>query len=630
MASWKCSAKRGLDIDMEMEWDGQAAADAIFEWAGFGGDSPNPSRARQGFLAYDSAEPEKKGSYKLPFCTYAEGLKAVAAGCRAAASRLPQTDIPQDVKDEARAVLDDYMGRMDEMDDGGGMDSGEESRDVAGVFAFPMPVLQRAYSSKQHEELMRRAKMMAQDPTVFNDGEPYFWPAAISTSKLDSYSTHMHNSTLRNFAAESDNGVSFLNSHRSGGWTGQAELGFGRSVRGKFVGASGNGVARTETDFYTIPDLNLNGVSTNDLIRGIRAGLVHDVSVGFHLGDDGMYRCDLCGKDYLGGECPHWLGTNWNTGEEGQRGEKVCTCAIENGHLSEVSAVYDGACPGAAIIKARRAMEAGTLTPEMARTLEPMYRINLHGARHSWVGVGSGASFGPNTAPAAINLNISTPDADSLRSSQAQIAADLARHLSAQTDRKEGSMPEQDTRATDTGQEPPNPPAADPPTPAPEQERTPPAADPPAYTAPRPEPAPEERALEVSPADWTPEQYEGVVRSVCAGAEVPSPHAAECVRRLVAHVAELSPLAESGRAYREALTREVLHECARALGKAYDEPRYRALYANATTEDLVRFHNDWKAAAAAVLPTGRTTSDTAETELPPTEVRQVPAAAYRG
>ena len=112
MADWRSSAARDLPISDATSWDGAAAKDAVFSWAGWP-DDPNPSRARRAFLAYDAASDEQKGAYKLPFATVADGkLVAMPAGLRNAASRLPQTDIPSDVKDRARATLDAYFARM--------------------------------------------------------------------------------------------------------------------------------------------------------------------------------------------------------------------------------------------------------------------------------------------------------------------------------------------------------------------------------------------------------------------------------------------------------------------------------------------------------------------------------------
>jgi len=110
---WKCGAARDLPIEDDDSWDGPAAEKAIFSDCGFDGDSPDTAKARKAFLCYDASAPDQRGSYKLPFAKIVDGkLKASASGIRAAASRLPQTDIPDGVKDEARKVLDAYEAKM--------------------------------------------------------------------------------------------------------------------------------------------------------------------------------------------------------------------------------------------------------------------------------------------------------------------------------------------------------------------------------------------------------------------------------------------------------------------------------------------------------------------------------------
>jgi HK97 family phage prohead protease len=118
---WKVGASRNLSIDEDSSWDGAAAKAAIFEHANFDGDKPDTTFARKGFLVYDAANPKLKGSYKLPFATVKDGrLVAIAAGIRNAASRLPQTDIPDDVAKKARAVIDHYEAKMKDGDGKGG------------------------------------------------------------------------------------------------------------------------------------------------------------------------------------------------------------------------------------------------------------------------------------------------------------------------------------------------------------------------------------------------------------------------------------------------------------------------------------------------------------------------------
>ena len=113
--TWKCSASRDFPIDENADWDGAAAEKSIFDACGFDGDNPDAERAAQHFLAHDPSQPTAKGSYKLPFAHIVDGKsKAVAAGLHAAASRLSGTDIPDDVKTSAEAVIEHYRTEMGE------------------------------------------------------------------------------------------------------------------------------------------------------------------------------------------------------------------------------------------------------------------------------------------------------------------------------------------------------------------------------------------------------------------------------------------------------------------------------------------------------------------------------------
>ena len=106
---WTVGASRSLKIVEWGSWDAQKARDSMFD-AGF-------DTAKRGHLAYDRNRDDLKTGYKLPFAAVEDGeLVAVKEGLRAAASRLPQTDIPDSVKEEARAVLDAYFERMDNED----------------------------------------------------------------------------------------------------------------------------------------------------------------------------------------------------------------------------------------------------------------------------------------------------------------------------------------------------------------------------------------------------------------------------------------------------------------------------------------------------------------------------------
>ncbi len=111
LKSFKVGADRNLPLSKrDVPFDGAAAKKRIFTWAGFDGDNPDSAKARKVFLLYDSAHPNLKGSYKLPFADIVDGKPTVIrAALRNAASRLPQTDAPQEVRDRARKVVDQYL-----------------------------------------------------------------------------------------------------------------------------------------------------------------------------------------------------------------------------------------------------------------------------------------------------------------------------------------------------------------------------------------------------------------------------------------------------------------------------------------------------------------------------------------
>jgi HK97 family phage prohead protease len=106
---WKVGAAKDLPLDTADAWDGPAAAKRMLDEAGFDGDNPDAAKAARGFLIHDAANPTLRGSYKLPFADIVGGtLKAVKGGIDAASSRLPQTDAPAAVLDDAKGVVAAY------------------------------------------------------------------------------------------------------------------------------------------------------------------------------------------------------------------------------------------------------------------------------------------------------------------------------------------------------------------------------------------------------------------------------------------------------------------------------------------------------------------------------------------
>lgn len=233
------------------------------------------------------------------------------------------------------------------------------------IFPYPARVRRIDAQTRQADLLALAKERGALDPAIFDERPPFFWAAEISNDRLDFYYTHMLDSTLNNFASDAKTGVAFLPGHRH--W----ELPFGYSLDALKEQVLDPVRLRVVADFYTMSGLTLNGVKTDDLIDGMRSGIVRDVSVGFH---GGTHWCDICRQNYLSYNCPHIAGVKYEL--EGQ-GMVTATVGIDNARLAEVSAVYDGATPDATIVKATRMNEAGELRAEAVQILEARYRMKF-------------------------------------------------------------------------------------------------------------------------------------------------------------------------------------------------------------------------------------------------------------
>lgn len=178
-------------------------------------------------------------------------------------------------------------------------------------------------------------------------------------------------STLRNIAQDATVGVAFMNSHRAGGLSHPAELPMGRTFAGRFEQQT-DGQARALVGFYMVRGTAPNGAqgpTTDDLHAGIQAGTVFDVSVGLGGGEQ---VCDVCGEaldatreeeDANGYKrrvrlCVHIPGTTHKMTKDEQAAQRArgvskgtATYTLHNAHCGEVSAVYDGAVPGAGFTK---------------------------------------------------------------------------------------------------------------------------------------------------------------------------------------------------------------------------------------------------------------------------------------
>lgn len=165
-ADFRVGAARELPIVDRPSWDGTQAKRNIFSFADFDTDNPKPAKAKRAFLIFDSENPDLKGSYKLPFADVVDGkLVAIAPGLRAAASRLPQTDVPDAVKNRARRVLDSYFERMDESSDKNMSDED---------FAIWWKLSQPGETKSEHRQVFK----LAFDTDVFDVESAMSWASA--------------------------------------------------------------------------------------------------------------------------------------------------------------------------------------------------------------------------------------------------------------------------------------------------------------------------------------------------------------------------------------------------------------------------------------------------------------------
>lgn len=269
----------------------------------------------------------------------------------------------------------------------------DESTDLRECVHFPMRVQQVATRAASSATLIALAKERAPDPSVFDDAEPHLFTGIVSTLAVDSYFTHMAPSSLTNFAQDMEQGVALQDSHST------YRLSLGRSLTGRSIRGKGELPTRTEGEFFMLPNSSVSGMSTDDVMRNIRAGSLTDLSVGMSAG---TWICDICGGNLARwSECPHWPGQEYTP--EGKDQPVVATATIHEARLAEVSLVYSGSTPGAVIQKVIRAVAAGQLEPEKVRVLETCYRMKLPGSRHIY-------PVTPHEPPAALPASSAKPE----------------------------------------------------------------------------------------------------------------------------------------------------------------------------------------------------------------------------
>jgi len=261
---------------------------------------------------------------------------------------------------------------------------------VTGVQSFDA-IRAQAESDDSAAALLDLARSRALNPESFDRYPPVFFTVDASTNVVDSYSTIMGDSTLANFAADAGEGRAVLDSHRS------SETGFGKSLTGQVVATKVNGESAkaVRSSFFTISGYRHRDIDTDSLIAGIETGMHSDISVGFFIPPgEGLMRCSICGENMLDWDsCSHFAGLSYDVDTNKGTEKRVAIGTIENARLSEYSLVYDGATPGAAVVKAIRMIEAGEVDPATVDRLGRAYHREFK-LNRSWSAATRGGTSG--------------------------------------------------------------------------------------------------------------------------------------------------------------------------------------------------------------------------------------------
>jgi hypothetical protein len=192
----------------------------------------------------------------------------------------------------------------------------------------------------------------------------FVFEGVCSNDRLDSYFTKMHETSLRNYSGNLQQGVPLLPNHDI------SQFPIGRSYNSTLENME------VLANWYMTRNTVINGVNTNDTIRAIKAGILKDQSVGFG-GNEMWYKCSSCGRDMFDWECGHFPGL------EDENGIRTFAWVMD-ASLREVSLVYKGATPGAYVTKAREYQKQGQLSERNILLLENAYSVRLDDGKRSF------------------------------------------------------------------------------------------------------------------------------------------------------------------------------------------------------------------------------------------------------
>lgn len=238
-------------------------------------------------------------------------------------------------------------------------DIASEAVDVSGLWHAPINMTRGVMGTPSAELLKLINKISRRE---LRDEEVFVLSGTPSTNGRDSYYTYMHDSSLRRFVKDLSAGSAFLDSHDS------SRLPIGASFYGAIEDipeGKAEGVPATKRVtalWYMLRNHNVPGSgNTEDYIRGIEAGTIGKLSIGFG-GPDMRIVCDEDGRDMFDWESPYYPGQILEDG-------RTVLYAVHDANIYETSAVYKNATPGALIDRWQELINVRRIDPGSAERL---------------------------------------------------------------------------------------------------------------------------------------------------------------------------------------------------------------------------------------------------------------------
>lgn len=233
--------------------------------------------------------------------------------------------------------------------------------------------------------LLGLAKKRAQDPTIFDEREPWFGRFVATTYTIDSYFTRADkDTTMKNYQADLNEGRALLVGHETRG-----QINLGMSLVGKYEAHGYTHREEGASDSQQLPWVYgdfylLRGKEPQDsVIDAFRGGTQDRFSVGF---SPGWWRCSVDRMDLFSWDCPHIPGRYYSKDGKPVEDRSQGTMAfadLVDCHLRELSTVYSNSTPGATLLKAQRMVESGAIHDfKTVRFLESLYRHRMPGSEH--------------------------------------------------------------------------------------------------------------------------------------------------------------------------------------------------------------------------------------------------------